>query len=224
MAHVHDGPHALPQDPAVSPAPRSVGFDAPWRWLAAGWHDLRATGVAFDTRQATEGPATARCLIVVTPDAQRTMNTYLGACTRLGPEDIDVKQVAAAAVTYVEGYGQSLDVLRAVDVGTARAAICATNDDLRNIEIALLIRELSSSVRVVVQTAATEPGIILPNESVVRTASGNEIVWEKVGPEHFVARQVSTRPLDSTRLSIVDGLDPNTSVVTSSARLLSQFR
>ena len=67
-------------------------------------HDLRATGVAFDTRQATEGPATARCLIVVTPDAQRTMNTYLGACTRLGPEDIDVKQVAAAAVTYVEGY------------------------------------------------------------------------------------------------------------------------
>ncbi len=44
MAHVHDGPHALPQDPAVSPAPRSVGFDAPWRWLAAGWHDLRATG------------------------------------------------------------------------------------------------------------------------------------------------------------------------------------
>ncbi len=67
-------------------------------------HDLRATGVTFDTRQATEGPATARCLIVVTPDAQRTMNTYLGACTRLGPADIDEQQAAAAAVTYVEGY------------------------------------------------------------------------------------------------------------------------
>jgi sugar/nucleoside kinase (ribokinase family) len=67
-------------------------------------HDLRATGVTFTTAQATEGPATARCLIVVTPDAQRTMNTYLGACTRLGPADIDVKQVAAAQVTYVEGY------------------------------------------------------------------------------------------------------------------------
>ena len=64
----------------------------------------RATGVTFTTAQATEGPATARCLIVVTPDAQRTMNTYLGACTRLGPADIDVKQVAAAQVTYVEGY------------------------------------------------------------------------------------------------------------------------
>ena len=67
-------------------------------------HDLRATGVTFDTAQATEGPSTARCLIVVTPDAQRTMNTYLGACTRLGPSDIDVAQVAAAQVTYVEGY------------------------------------------------------------------------------------------------------------------------
>ena len=67
-------------------------------------HDLRATGVTFDTAQATEGPSTARCLIVVTPDAQRTMNTYLGACTRLGPPDIDVAQVAAAQVTYVEGY------------------------------------------------------------------------------------------------------------------------
>ncbi|HYC64766.1 MAG TPA: adenosine kinase [Reyranellaceae bacterium] len=67
-------------------------------------HDLRATGVAFDTAQSTEGPSTARCLILVTPDAQRTMNTYLGACTRLGPDDIDVSRVAASQVTYVEGY------------------------------------------------------------------------------------------------------------------------
>lgn len=67
-------------------------------------HDLRSIGVAFDTPQATQGPATARCLILVTPDAQRTMNTYLGACTGLGPGDIDTKVVAAAQVTYVEGY------------------------------------------------------------------------------------------------------------------------
>jgi sugar/nucleoside kinase (ribokinase family) len=67
-------------------------------------HDLRATGVSFETASATTGPATARCLILVTPDAQRTMNTYLGACTGLGPEDIDVKRVGAAQVTYVEGY------------------------------------------------------------------------------------------------------------------------
>jgi len=67
-------------------------------------HDLRAAGVTFETAQASDGPATARCLIVVTPDAQRTMSTYLGACTRLGPSDIDPKLVAGAQVTYVEGY------------------------------------------------------------------------------------------------------------------------
>ena len=67
-------------------------------------HDLKATGVSFATPAATEGPATARCLILVTPDAQRTMNTYLGACTGLGPADIDTKVVDAAQVTYVEGY------------------------------------------------------------------------------------------------------------------------
>jgi sugar/nucleoside kinase (ribokinase family) len=67
-------------------------------------HDLRSIGVSFDTAAATSGPSTARCLILVTPDAQRTMNTYLGACTGLGPADIDVKVVAAAQVTYVEGY------------------------------------------------------------------------------------------------------------------------
>jgi sugar/nucleoside kinase (ribokinase family) len=67
-------------------------------------HDLRSIGVSFETASATSGPATARCLILVTPDAQRTMNTYLGACTGLGPADIDTKVVSGAKVTYVEGY------------------------------------------------------------------------------------------------------------------------
>ena len=67
-------------------------------------HDLKATGVSFETAAATSGPATARCLILVTPDAQRTMNTYLGACSGLGPADIDVARVGSAQVTYVEGY------------------------------------------------------------------------------------------------------------------------
>jgi sugar/nucleoside kinase (ribokinase family) len=67
-------------------------------------HDLKATGVSFETASAASGPATARCLILVTPDAQRTMSTYLGACTGLGPADIDVARVGSAQVTYVEGY------------------------------------------------------------------------------------------------------------------------
>jgi sugar/nucleoside kinase (ribokinase family) len=67
-------------------------------------HDISAVGVSFETPKAQAGPATARCLILVTPDAQRTMNTYLGACTGLGPDDIDLKLVGSAEVTYVEGY------------------------------------------------------------------------------------------------------------------------
>jgi len=66
--------------------------------------DIRKIGVAFDTLPATDGPATARCLILVTPDAQRTMNTYLGACAEMTPDDIDANAVAEAKVTYLEGY------------------------------------------------------------------------------------------------------------------------
>ena len=67
-------------------------------------HDIRAAGVTFRTPPALEGPPTARSLIFVTPDAQRTMNTYLGASVELGPEDVDEALIAAARVTYLEGY------------------------------------------------------------------------------------------------------------------------
>jgi sugar/nucleoside kinase (ribokinase family) len=67
-------------------------------------HDITAVGVRFDTPAATSGPGTARCLILVTPDGQRTMNTYLGACADLGPADIDPDMIAAAQITYLEGY------------------------------------------------------------------------------------------------------------------------
>ena len=67
-------------------------------------HDIRATGVAVESAPATLGAPTARCLILVTPDAQRTMATYLGACVTLGPEDVDTDLVAGSKVTYLEGY------------------------------------------------------------------------------------------------------------------------
>ena len=67
-------------------------------------HDIRALGVRFDTRPTSDGASTARCLILVTPDAQRTLNTFLGACVELRPEDIDTDLVEASAVTYLEGY------------------------------------------------------------------------------------------------------------------------
>ena len=67
-------------------------------------HDLRSAAVEFDTPPADSGAATARCLIFVTPDAQRTMNTYLGASIALGPEDVDGATIAGAKVTFLEGY------------------------------------------------------------------------------------------------------------------------
>lgn len=67
-------------------------------------HDIKAVGVNFDSLPLTEGPATARSLIFVTSDAQRTMATYLGACVELGPDDVDEDSVAGAKITYMEGY------------------------------------------------------------------------------------------------------------------------
>lgn len=67
-------------------------------------HDIRASGVTFETALAEEGPSTARSLILVTPDGERTMNTYLGACVQLGPQDLDAELIASSQVTYLEGY------------------------------------------------------------------------------------------------------------------------
>jgi len=67
-------------------------------------HDIRAAGVAFETSPATDGPATGCSYILVTPDGERTMNTYLGAAQELTPGDIDAAQVAASTFVYLEGY------------------------------------------------------------------------------------------------------------------------
>ena len=67
-------------------------------------HDIRAVGVTFPTTPLSGGAPTARCLIMVTPDGQRTMNTFLGACVTFGEADVDMALVADSAVTYLEGY------------------------------------------------------------------------------------------------------------------------
>ncbi|WP_315784391.1 adenosine kinase [Bradyrhizobium sp. SZCCHNPS1003] len=67
-------------------------------------HDIRAAGVTFDTVPAADGPATGCCYILVTPDGERTMNTYLGAAQNLTAADIDPAQIAAARFIYLEGY------------------------------------------------------------------------------------------------------------------------
>lgn len=67
-------------------------------------HDIRAIGARFETPSLTGGPATARCLVNVTPDGQRTMSTFLGACVELTPADVDPALIEGAKIVYLEGY------------------------------------------------------------------------------------------------------------------------
>ena len=88
-------------------------------------HDIRAAGVTFTTEKAQEGRATAQCLIFITPDGERTMNTYLGSCQTLSTKDIDPALVEAASVTYLEGYlwdppEAKLAFRRAADIAHAK--------------------------------------------------------------------------------------------------------
>jgi len=85
-------------------------------------HDLRSTGVVYQTPLGTSGPPTARSLILVTPDAERTMNTYLGVAGELGAGDVDEALVASGRITYVEGYLVGLPSAEGALAAAAEAA------------------------------------------------------------------------------------------------------
>ncbi len=88
-------------------------------------HDIRSAGVAFDVAHARSGPATGRSMILVTPDAHRSMNTFLGAAVDFGPDDVIAAQVEAAAVTYMEGYLWDSPTAKAAFLKAARLAHAA---------------------------------------------------------------------------------------------------
>lgn len=85
-------------------------------------HDIRAAGVAYATPAAADGPATARCLVLVTADGERTMNTYLGAAQNLTAAEIDADMVRGAAITYLEGYLWDPPAAKAAFLSAARIA------------------------------------------------------------------------------------------------------
>ncbi|TQV79883.1 adenosine kinase [Denitrobaculum tricleocarpae] len=88
-------------------------------------HDIRAVGIEYNNPLAAEGPSTGRCLIMVTPDAQRTMNTFLGAAVDLGPQDLDLEMIRRAKVTYMEGYLWDMPPAKAAYLEAAAAAHAA---------------------------------------------------------------------------------------------------
>ena len=85
-------------------------------------HDITAAGVSFPTAAAEGGASTARCLVMVTDDAERTMATYLGACVSLGPDDIDPDFIGRADITYLEGYLWDPPEAKAAFIKAAKAA------------------------------------------------------------------------------------------------------
>jgi sugar/nucleoside kinase (ribokinase family) len=88
-------------------------------------HDIRSLGVAYDTLPASDGAPTARCLILVTPDGERTMNTFLGASVDFQPEDLDLDLIGAAKIVYLEGYLFDRDAAKSAFREAARAAKAA---------------------------------------------------------------------------------------------------
>jgi sugar/nucleoside kinase (ribokinase family) len=96
-------------------------------------HDIRAVGIQYDTKPRTEQPGTARCLVLVTPDAQRTMNTFLGASQHLPASALDLDLIASASILYLEGYLWDPEEPR----GAMRSAIDAARNAGRKIAFTL---------------------------------------------------------------------------------------
>lgn len=129
-------------------------------------HDMRSIGVSFDSKPATDGPSTARCLILVTPDAQRTMNTYLGACVNLGPDDVDEAVVKAARVTYLEGYLWDPPQAKEAFVKAAKIAHAAGRKVSLSLSDAFCVDRHRESFRDLV---ANHVDILFANESEIKS-------------------------------------------------------
>jgi fructokinase len=125
-------------------------------------HDIRAAGVRFPSAPLVGGAPTARCLILVTPDSQRTMNTYLGACVTFGPDDVDEAEVASAAVTYLEGYLFDPPAAQAAFRKAARAAHAAGRRIALTLSDAFCVGRHRAAFRAFVQE---ETDILFANES-----------------------------------------------------------
>ena len=182
-------------------------------------HDITAVGVRFDTAAATSGPGTARCLILVTPDGQRTMNTYLGACVDLGPADIDPDIVSAAQITYLEGYlfdpPQAQEAFRkaaAIAHATGRKVALSLSDpfcvgrhraafrDLVDGHVDILfaneteICSLYETDDFAAAAAAVRGHVVIA--ALTRSASGSVILAD--GAEHHIAAAPVARVVDTT--------------------------
>ncbi len=181
-------------------------------------HDIRAAGVDYATPVSTGGAPTGRCLIVVTPDGDRTMNTFLGACQELSETDLDAAMVASADILYLEGYlwdpaapraamRKAISVARANNTKVALTLsdvfcvegyrsdfqqLLAEHVDLvfgnENEVCALYQTDLDSAMAELAKHACTSV--------ITRSAAGAVVIAD--GQHHVVAAEPATRVLDTT--------------------------
>lgn len=175
---------------------------------------IRSHGVAFTTEALSGSPATARCLIMVTPDGERTMSTFLGACTALGPQDIDVDGVAGSTVSLIEGYLADTEQARATigkivdSASKSEARVALTLSDAGCVDRHReYFRQLTRENVEILVADSDEIAALLgddPVESLLRGQGGNcEIVAVTHGPkgstiyaEGGVVEQIEARPAD----------------------------
>lgn len=130
-------------------------------------HDIRALGIRFDTPARTEEPPTARCLIMVTPDAQRTMNTYLGASQYLPPAAIDADLIRSARILYLEGYLWDPEEPRSAMRGAIAAARDAGREVAFTLSDAFVIERYRDDFRALIEEGLID--ILFANEAEIKS-------------------------------------------------------
>ena len=125
-------------------------------------HDIRALGIDFSTALRDQGPPTARCLIVVTPDAQRTMNTFLGASQHLGPDAIDTDMISRAGILYLEGYLWDPELPRAAMRKAIEVARAAGRTVAFSLSDALVVDRHRADIRAMIENG--EIDVMFANE------------------------------------------------------------
>jgi sugar/nucleoside kinase (ribokinase family) len=130
-------------------------------------HDMQAQGVHFATAPLLDGAPTARSMILITPDGERTMNTYLGACHSLGPDDIDTAVVGKAAITYLEGYLWDPPEAKKAFVKAAKVAHAAGRKVSISLSDAFCVDRFRAEFLDLIRSRTVD--ILLANDSEVRS-------------------------------------------------------
>lgn len=163
-------------------------------------HDIRSLGVAFPVAPATEGSPTGRCLIVVTPDGERTMSTLLGAAGELGPDDVDEELVASAAVTYLEGYLFDKGPARAAFARAAAAAHGAGREVALTLSDSFCVERARSAFR---QLVVDEVDVLFANAGEMRLLYETDDLEAAIGQAADTCRTVVvTRGADGSTIVV----------------------